>query len=113
MAKSQNYDFMSLDLILRGQDNRRKPLMVFDWIKAAKLIKEHQPQVAEAGLDGDWDYTGGVIYNGKPVTDSYTYLASTWCKPYLVMDGEEYECWEFDSKWSDSTKWPQEALDIL
>lgn len=29
------------------------------------------------------------------------------------MDGKEYECWEFNSKWNEDTKWPQEALDIL
>ena len=32
--------------------------MVFDWVKAAKLIKERKPTLAQAGLQGDWEWTG-------------------------------------------------------
>jgi hypothetical protein len=93
--------------------------MVFDWIKAAKIIKEQKPRVASAGLNGDWSHTGGDIYNdGKPVFDSYTYLQSIWAKPTLVLnDDEELECWLYTDEdeygWDEKTKWPKEAIDIL
>lgn len=59
--------------------SRGAKLKAFDWDKAAQLIKgklkEHPDLSAEAGLQGDWDYTGGVIFeNGKPTNDNYTYL---------------------------------------
>lgn len=38
-----------------GELNRGKPLRVFDWITAAKLIAELRPEEASAGLSGDWD----------------------------------------------------------
>ncbi len=65
-----------------GMANRSKESMVFDWDKAAKLIKERQPNSAEAGLSGDWGCTGGEIYrDGEPILNSYTFLASTWATP--------------------------------
>lgn len=100
----------------KGQANRSKPLMVFDWAKAARLIKKHKPQTASAGLCGDWVYTGGEIYKyGEIVTDSYTYLASTWAEPELEMDGEVYDCYIMGNKtkWDAHTKWPEEAIRIL
>lgn len=117
-AKKQNYSFMDLDLfknaeILRSQNTQMK---IFDWVKAAQLIKEKQPQIAEAGLSGDWDYTGGVIYqDGQPVLDQYTYLGSMWATPTLILDEEEMPCWSYEneSQWTSSTKWPEEAIQIL
>lgn len=102
---------------LMGMANRGKELMVFDWDKAALLIKAKKPEWAAAGLRGDWEYTGGTIYeNGKPVKDSYTYLSSTWAVPELDMDGETIECYRMKSEtpeWSSDTKWPESALLIL
>lgn len=60
-----------------GQANAGKPLMVFDWKKAAEIIRDERPSEVEAGLAGDWGRTGGVIFSGgRIVDDSYTYLAS-------------------------------------
>lgn len=74
------------------------PLMMFDFNKAAELIREahkaHPDLVADAGLQGDWNYTGGEIFtNGKPTNESYTYLSSNWAKPTLILswDGVEQE----------------------
>lgn len=90
---------------------------VFDWDKAARRIKESGCSQAEAGLGEDWDYTGGEIYaNGKPVKDDYTYLASSWATPVLVLDGEDEECWVEQTPecpWNSGTKWPDSALEIL
>lgn len=100
-----------------GEANRGKELMIFDWDKAARLIRERKPECAVAGLLGDWEYTSGTIYeSGKPVMDDYTYLSSTWAVPELNMDGEIVDCYRMEHEvpsWNSNTKWPQSALDIL
>ena len=100
-----------------GEANRWKELMVFDWDRAARLIRERKPERASAGLRSDWEYTGGTIYeDGKLVMDDYTYLASTWAVPELDMDGDIVECFCTEHEapgWDSETKWPKSALDIL
>ena len=100
-----------------GEATRGRELMVFDWDKAADLIREKKPHYAEAGLQGDWEWTGGTIYeNGKPVDWDYTFLASTWAVPQLVMDGKVIPCFRMQSEtpgWDSDTKWPESALEIL
>lgn len=100
-----------------GEANRGKELMVFDWDKAAKLIRERKPEYVSAGLRGDWENTGGTIYeDGKPVMADYTYLASTWAVPELCIDWEIIDCYRMKHetpRWGPDTKWPQSALDIL
>lgn len=102
-----------------GAANRGKPPMVFDWVKAATLIKERAPSRARAGLSGDWDWTGGVIFaDGAPVPreETYTFLSSTWATPELDLDGEVIDCFIMakDSPgWGSDTYWPDEALAIL
>ena len=95
---------------------KTKDMMVFDWDKAARLIAERKPQIAMAGLRGDWKNTGGMIYeDGKLITDKYTYLASSWAIPELDMDGETVECYRMESetpKWHAHTKWPKSAVEI-
>ena len=106
----------SFSAFAMGKANRGKERMVFDWDKAARLIKERQPTRASAGLARDWEYTGDTIYdNNKPVLDGYTYLASTWATPELDLDGDVEDCYimESQTEWDESTKWPQSALAIL
>ena len=107
----------TLRAFMMGVANRDRELMVFDWDKAARIIKERKPKVAAAGLRNEWEYTGGEIYgNGKPVKDTYTYLASTWAIPELDVDGDVIECYRMESDtpgWDSDTKWPKSALDIL
>lgn len=87
-----------------GQANRGKEMMVFDWDKAVKIIKERGLKNCGAGLESDFEWTAGMILiDGKPVTDDYTYLASTWATPQLIIysdkdDGlfeyeETIDCW--------------------
>lgn len=90
--------------------------MVFDWDKAAKLIKEQSPLVASAGLGSDWEWTGGEIYrDGKPVHDSYTYLSSNWATPEIDLDGKVLECYTYEdiTDFRSDTKWPESALKLL
>jgi hypothetical protein len=99
-------------------------IKAFDWDKAAQLIKEklkdHPDLFAEAGLQGDWAYTGGVIFeNGKPTKEHYTYLSSNWAVPTLILswDGdeqEELECsTEKNERFDSDTKWDTQSLEIL
>ena len=103
--------------IAMGMMNRGKEMMVFDWDKAAMLIREKRPKIAMAGLCSDWEYTGGTIYkDGKPVMDDYTYLASTWAVPEIALDGKIVECYRMESEvseWNAKTKEPASALAIL
>lgn len=90
--------------------------MVFDWDKAAKIIKETNPKYASAGLRDDWSNTGGTIWEeGKPVFSNYTFLASWWADPMLVTSERGYECYvpHGSTEWSAETKWPESALKIL
>jgi len=109
----------TLSAFAMGEANKDKELMVFDWEKAARLIKERTPQKASAGLQSDWEWTGGVIYQeGKPVSqeDTYTYLASTWATPELDIDGEVIDCFKMQHEvpeWGSDTYWPDSALKIL
>lgn len=100
------------------------PQQAFNWDKAAEIIKdrlkEHPNLRAEAGLEGDWNYTGGVIFeDGVPVTDDYTYLASNWAIPTLILtydggDEEAIPCYiEKNGRFSEDTKWDEESLSIL
>jgi hypothetical protein len=92
-------------------------LKVFDWNEAAALIKNTKPLIAEAGLGGDWPSTGGIIWqDGKPITDQYTYLASLWATPALMLYGKTIDCWKyFDDAigWNENTKWPSSALMLI
>ena len=95
--------------------------MVFDWDKAARLIKERKAKEASAGLSGDWEYTGGTIFeDGKPNMEDYTFLSSTWATPEIDIDGIVHDCYIMASKvpisWGKeyhSIKWPKSALKIL
>ena len=107
----------TLSAFAMGEVNRGKERMVFDWDKAATLIKERGAKNASAGLSGDWGYTGGeIIEDGKIPEDSYTYLASTWATPELKIDGEIIDCYKMESEtdgWGSETFWPKSAKAIL
>lgn len=110
---------MSAFAMAQAAQARGAKLMVFDWHKAATLIKERKPSTASAGLAGDWGYTGGEIFrNGKPVPkeDTYTFLASTWATPELDLDGDVVSCYimkDENPEWGSDTYWPESALAIL
>ncbi len=111
----------TLKAFAMGELSRGKPLMVFDWEKAARLIVERKAQTASAGLQGDWEWTGGLILeDGRPVPkgETYTYLASTWAVPELGIDGEVIRCYRMEDEdgfpgWDAHTYWPFQALAIL
>lgn len=92
---------------------------VFDWDKAANLIKEHCKindffdcdKIVRAGLMEDWECTSGVIFQDGSIVDeddTYVFLGSDWATPILDIDGEEHECWKYqdnrDDYWNDSSR---------
>lgn len=118
----------SMSAFIRGEANRGKRAMVFDWVKAAELIRDRKATHASAGLSGDWEYTGGEIFAGGapvPEDDTYVFLASTWATPEIEIDGDEIDCWMWQSDspgwdaeketggWDSHTYWPPEALAVL
>ena len=108
----------TMQAFMMGQASIGKEPKVFDWDKAAQIIKEKGVASAEAGLQEDWGYTSDLIFiDGKPVTSGYTYLSSTWATPVLRIDGEEdIECFVMQSEkpeWNESTKWPDSAVNII
>lgn len=109
----------SMQAFAMGDANRGKELKVFDWDKAAQLIKDAGAKHASAGLSGDWEWTGGDIFaDGKPVNqeDTSVYLASTWASPQLRLDGDTMSCFKMESEtdeWDSDTFWPDSALEIL
>ena len=109
----------TMSAFLRSEASRGSPLRVFDWEKAAQIIRERAAVHAEAGLSGDWEWTGGdILRTGIPVPaeETYTYLASTWATPALIVDGETVDCWRYQSDspgWDSSTYWPESARAIL
>ena len=93
---------------------------VFDWDKAARIIKERNPQRAAAGLREDWFWTGGTIWrDGKICTDEPPYLMSFWATPIIILEfeygEEEIECWlpAEETEWDENTHWPESARKIL
>ena len=107
----------TLSAFAMGEANRGKELMVFDWDKAARMIKESGTSTASAGLRSDWEWTGGnIFYNGKPNMDDYTHLSSTWAVPEIDLGDGAVSCYKMQSEvpdWGCDTKWPESALKIL
>ena len=112
----------TLTAFARGEASRDQPAMVFDWDKAASIIRQGRVSGASAGLRDDWDWTGGPILRwGEPVSseDTYVYLASTWAPPELSMESPDgtvtIPCWRYEDEtgWGPQTYWPESALAIL
>jgi len=106
----------TLSAFAMSQASKGNPMMVFDWIKAATIIRDENPTTVEAGLESDWEYTGGTIFqNGQIVENECCYLASNWATPQISVDGELRDCFvmQADTEWNANTIWPDEAKAIL
>ena len=94
---------------------------VFDWDKAAEIIRDRKPRVAVAGLAQDWNNTSGnIVEGGEILEDSWwkPYLASAWATPALELDnGELIPCYiligDNEQEWGSGTYWPDSAREIL
>lgn len=110
-----------INAFMMGEANRNRPLMVFDWVKAAKLIVENHNKTISAGLAGDWEYTGGIIWkHRKPVSKDNTcvYLAPTWATPEIEIYGYKQDVFIYktespNGEWDAYTYYPIEARRII
>jgi hypothetical protein len=96
-----------------------QPRRVFDWDRAAEIIREHRPKSVVVGRKGD---TTGFI---EPIYADGEVAPRGAVAPTLVsflplvlrLDwGEEVECWAYDfehPEWTAETWWPSSALHIL
>jgi len=96
---------------------RKVQRRVFDWIKAASIIRSTMPDSADAGLYEDWDMTSTTIFRGGKIErNDDGHLASTWATPQLwLRRGDELTCCDCyvdsdSTSWTDSTRWPEEAV---
>lgn len=121
--KKSNYSFAD-GFLGMPSERKRSTNRAFDWDKAAHIIKaaivDHPDLVAEAGLQGDWAYTGGVIFRkGLPTNSNYTYLSSNWAVPTLILSWDGYEqieqeCFvDENERFNSKTKWDKDSLAIL
>ena len=89
----------TMQAFMNGEANRGKTDKVFDWDKALSVLHEMKAENAIAGLLEDMEWTSGeILRDGELVDDDYTYLASTWATPVLIVDGEVIECWCWDTE---------------
>lgn len=90
---------------------------VFDWDKAARIIKESGCTDADAGLLEDWFWTAGTIFaDGEPDRSGYCYLASYWATPAIQIGDVYHQCYKQEEEapeWDEHTVWPESALKIL
>lgn len=124
--KESKLSFVDGFLGIQAKQAKRegKQQRAFDWDKAAEIIREkfllHPDLIAEAGLQGDWGYTGGEIFeNGRPTNSSYTFLCSNWATPTLIlsydgMEQESIDCYvDENERMGSDTKWDEKSLKIL
>jgi len=111
------------------KNEKSKSVKVFDWIKAARLIKEYHIQNASIGFDHSMEKTFTILKNGNPVKyNDDTIPLFDEAKPILIDDDrrEIMDCFfviynsdninkpSFDSdKMTISLRWPKEALNII
>lgn len=109
---------------------KTKSLKAFDWIKAAKIIKENNIQNASVGLTNTLDDTIYILQNGKPIKITGSMLLSSGSNPILINNdsGEIMNCFfiineqdmEYNNLYTPSStevtklsEWPKVALDII
>lgn len=107
----------TMSAMMRGLASRDNELRVFDWEKAAMLIKKHNAKDVDAGLEEDWFWTAApILENGEMLEDCGAYLASTWATPVIKIDGEKISCYKMKSKtpnWDADTRYPDVFKKIL
>jgi hypothetical protein len=115
-------------------DNNKKDksVKIFDWIKAAKLIKEYHIQNASIGYDHTTEKTFTILRNGKPVENNDDMIPLFDDANPVLIDNDRREimnCFVVISINEDcspivmhpskldikmiSLKWPKEALNII
>jgi hypothetical protein len=110
---------------------KNKSLKAFDWIKAAKIIKENNIQNASIGLGITLDNTISILQNGIPLKTNGVIISSGIdSNPVLINNdsGEILNCFfNIDEQYAEYdnletprsmeetrlSEWPKVALDII
>ena len=107
---------------------KNKTVKVFDWIKAAKLIKEYHIRNASVGFDNSVEKTSPILKNGKPIKNNHDVMIPVFDEAYPVLiDDDRREIINCFVEIHDSDnihlfksgkniillRWPNEALDII
>ena len=109
---------------------KNKYLKAFDWIRAAKIIKENNLQNASIGLGILLEDTIPILQNGKPIKTIGIMFLSNDCNPVLINNdsGDIMNCFfiinerdlEYNYihtlRWTEATKlseWPKPTLTII
>ena len=93
--------------------------MVFDWEKAAEVLRERQPVAASVSFIGKHERTEPVLIyrDGEPTPDPRTFCPyDAFDKPTLLIDGDEIECFRLENTittWAIDEYWPESARRIL
>lgn len=121
---NRNVDAHTFDI------EKPKSLKAFDWINAARIIKENNIQNASIGLSILLEDTITILQNGKPIKIIDIVLVSSNSNPVLIDkdSGEIMNCFfiidEGDLEYNflhtsrhiettKSSEWPKAALDII
>lgn len=95
---------------------------VFDWDKAARIIKDNDYKNVKAGLDEDWYATSdAILINGVPYMESNSFLMSNWATPIMIILDDDNDgdtaipcwCYKTECEWDAYTQWPDSALQIF
>ena len=110
--------------------SKSKSLKIFDWIKAAKIIKENNIQNASIGLGVTMDNAIIILQSGKPIKIADNIFLFSDSNPVLINNdnGEIMNCFfsineqdvEYNTIYSSSSPegpelsgWPKVAIDII
>lgn len=68
-------------------------MLQLDWEEARRICEENNGYIVDAGLEEDWRWTSGTIFDGeKYVENDDVFVASTWKTPIVrVHKGDEWE----------------------
>lgn len=96
-----------------GHISKDKCDMVFDWEKAAQIIKDTRPYIAYAQLEEDWEKETRKIYQGGIPVYSETVHSQKY-RPMLVVNSEKpIPCFKMEYDTNGMEPWPTRALNIL
>jgi hypothetical protein len=98
----------SLSAFAMGQAARQRgnKMKTFDWDKAEKILKEKNPESADAGLALDYEWTRDTIWKNGEFVQNDAYLHSIWATPMLIINDtdEEIPCWKWEDEEEEKRK---------
>jgi hypothetical protein len=90
--------------------------MVFDWERAAKLMKAYDGENVRAGMKNAWtdfyDNAGFILKNGEAVNEAGI-VASYNATPTIEIDGRLFPCFRWADESDHSASWTDAAVEIM